>query len=60
MWEDEIVTNVWRNKIMTDQKPYLSMLLRTMILGTTSLLTSMMYQMMWTVTRHTLMRGETS
>ena len=60
-WENEIVTTMWR-KNMANQKPYLerlpkTMLPRTMFLGTTSLLTRMRYQITWTVTTHTLMRG---
>ena len=60
-WEDEIVITMWR-KNMANQKSYPSMLPktmlpRTMFLGTTSLLTRVTYQMTWTVTTHTLMRG---
>ena len=60
-WENEIVTTMWR-KNMANQKPYLETLPKTMLpwtmfLGTTSLLTRVMHQMMWTVTTHTLMRG---
>ena len=53
---------MWRTKTMTNQKPYLSMLPRRMLprmmfLRTTSMLTRLVCQMMWTVTTHTLMRG---
>ena len=39
------------------RKPYPSMLPRTMFPRTTSLLTRVTHQMMWTVTTHTLIRG---
>jgi hypothetical protein len=39
------------------RKPHPSMLPRTMFPRTTSLLTRVTHQMMWTVTTHTLMRG---
>jgi hypothetical protein len=65
--EDLALPNIWGGQ--TDmptsggtrpshlRKPYPSMLLRTMFPRTTSLLTRVTHQMMWTVTTHTLMRG---
>jgi hypothetical protein len=57
-WKDKTLANRWEDEIMATRGRIRSLHIpRTMFLGTTSMLRRLMYQMMWTVTTHTLMRG---